>query len=123
MPTPEVTYAFYRDEYGGEAIDPADWGWYAKRAAGYLAALSAKCAVTPLYEGAEQMAACAVAEEMHNAEVAAEAAGPVKSRSIGSVSVTYDATFGGAVDLTPKGQEAALLRAAKRHLNVYAGLR
>lgn len=120
-----VTYDFYEDSYGGTAIAEADWEGYAAKASAYLAKLEAICKVTPYEEKGREMALCAVAEQYQNIDVAAGASsgqGTVKGASIGSVSVSFDATAGGAIDLSPKGQRKMLLDAAREYLHVYAGV-
>lgn len=126
MALPEVTYAYYAGAYGGSAIAEEDWEGYAAKAAAYLAKLGALHKVTPYGDDADDAwrdALCAVAEQHQTIDVASGAAsgGAVSSASIGSVSVSYDATFGGAVDLSPAGQARMLLDAATRYLHVYAG--
>lgn len=124
-------YTFYKEVYGGSVIAEDKWVGYAAKAAAYLTQLDALSKVTPYGDDEEQawsMAMCAVAEEYHNFDVAAnmssgESCAPVSSASVGSVSVSYDSSFGGAIDLTPAGQKRALHRAAAQYLHVYAGLR
>ncbi len=119
-----VTYEFYEESFGGSAISEDDWEGYASKAGAYLAKLEALCSVTPYAEKGREMALCAVAEQYQNFDVAAGASGQgsVKGASIGSVSATYDATAGGAVDLSPAGQRKSLLDAAGLYLHVYAGV-
>jgi len=119
-----VTYDFYEDSYGGTAIAEDDWEGYAAKAAAYLAKIEAMCSVTPYAENGREMAQCAIAEQFQNFDVAAGVSGQgtVKGASIGSVNVTYDATAGGAIDLSPKGQRKMLLEAAGLYLHVYAGV-
>ena len=128
MAVPEVAYSYYTGTYGGSAIASEDWAGYAAKAHAYLAKLDTLSKVTP-YGGDEaeawSMALCAVAEQYSNFDAAANAgggAGLVDSASIGSVSVSYDATFGGAVDLTPAGREASLIDAVRTYLHVYMGV-
>lgn len=125
MAVAPVTYAFYTGSYGGTAIPSAEWAGYEARARARLERLGAVMRIAPAVNDGEAMAVCAMAEEYHNFDVAANAGGPAgtpKSLSVGSVSVSYDATFGGAVDLTPAGQERALMRAAGAYLFVYRGV-
>lgn len=123
-------HTFYKEVYGGSVIAEDEWVGYVAKSAAYLTRLDELNKVTPYGDDEEKswsMAMCAVAEEYHNFDVAAnmsssESCAPVSSASIGSVSVSYDRSFGGAVDLTPTGQEHALHRAATQYLHVYAGL-
>ena len=125
MAVTPVTYAFYTGTYGGSAISSEEWTGYEARARAKLERIEALYKVTELSEDGESMAVCAMAEEYRNFDVAANSggsAGIAKSLSVGSVSVAYDTTFGGSVDLTPAGQEAALMRAAEAFLHVYRGV-
>ena len=128
MAIPNADYTFYSKVYGGSAIAEDEWKGYAAKAAAYLSRLDALGNVTPYGDDGERawlMAACAVAEEYHNFDVAANGAdscGPVSSASVGSVSVSYDGTFLGAVDLSPAGRERSLHGAASDYLHIYLGL-
>ncbi|MCI8469358.1 MAG: hypothetical protein HFJ75_07750 [Eggerthellaceae bacterium] len=115
-------YDFYANEYGGVLIAEEDWRTYAGPAMAYLARLTATCRVTPYAPDGRERAVCAAAEALHGLSEA-EGRAAVRSASIGSVSTSYDATRGGAVDLTPKGKAAALLRAVSLYVHVFAGVR
>lgn len=134
MPCPETAYCFYRDTYGGTSIEEERWAAMSARAGAYIAKLEATSTVTP-YAPADDddavslawsMALCAVADRMaaHEAATAAGAGGrgPVSAVTVGSVSTSYDPTFGGSLDLTPAGREADLFDAATRYLHVYLGV-
>lgn len=130
MVVPNADYTFYKEAYGGSVIAEDEWEGYASKAAAYLSRLGSLSVVTPYGDDEDQawsMAACAVAEEYHNFDVAANggagmAGGPVSSASVGSVSVSYDSTFGGSIDLSPAGRERALRDAASQYLHVYLGI-
>lgn len=118
---PSVEYSWYADEYGGSAIGREEWPARSREARGYLRRLCSTARVTPYGADSWSMAVCAVADRMAELD-GAEARAAVSSASIGSVSTSYDATRGGALDLSPAGRERALLDAAKAHLHVYAGV-
>ena len=125
MALPEVAYGFYEDDYGGTAIDEESWPAAERRARLWLDSRMAMATVTALCDDAESMAVCAVADE--EARIAAalaanDGAGPLTSVSVGSVSESYDATFGGAVDLTEVGRERSRMLAAKLYLHFYWGV-
>lgn len=130
MAVPNADYTFYRETYGGSAIAEDEWDGYAAKSVAYLSRLDAMSVVTPYGDDGEcawSMAVCAVAEEYHNLDVAANGGADlpgasVSSASVGSVSVSYDPTFGGAIDLSPAGRERALHDAASLYLHVYLGL-
>ncbi|WP_304598247.1 hypothetical protein [Adlercreutzia caecimuris] len=117
-------YSFYAETYGGTSIEEAAWPGYARRGAAYVERLRALCKVTP-YGGGEDsyaLAACAAADAFQAHDAAAERAA-VSSVSVGSVSTSYDAGCGGAVDLTPDGLRRSLLEAVGLYLHVFAGAR
>ncbi len=61
-----VDWAFYRDMYGGEAIDEEAFGRFARRAAWMLDALTfGRIDKTYARSKAVKMACCAVAETLH----------------------------------------------------------
>ncbi len=125
MPSLNVDYTYYKDTYGGTTIPEDEWSGYATRAESYLDRISVLSTVTPYGnddDRAWSMALCAVAEEYCNFDVAANSAGSVKSASVGSVSETFDATYGGAIDLSPNGQKRALHDAASNYLHIYVGI-
>lgn len=128
MASLNVPYSYYKEAYGGTLIAEEEWVGYANDASAYLAHLDALSSVTPLGDDDERalnMAICAVAEASHTLDAAASGTsgnGPAKSVSIGSVSASFDNTFGGAIDLTPDGQKRFMLDAAKKYLHVYVGL-
>lgn len=128
MAIPEVTYAYYTGTYGGSAIEQEDWAGYEAKARSYLAQLDTLSKVTPYGDDGEtawKMALCSLAEQYQNFDIAANGAangGTVQSASIGTVSVSYDTTRNGAVDLSIAGREAALLDAVRNYLHVYMGV-
>lgn len=118
---PSVEYGWYTGEYGGSAIDREEWPARSRAARVWLRRLCSTARVTPYGADSWPMAVCAVADAMADLD-AAERKASVSAASIGSVSTSYDATRGGALDLSPAGRERALLDAAKAHLHVYAGV-
>lgn len=125
MPSLNVDHTYYKDVYGGTTIAEDEWSGYASRAEAYLDRIDALSSVTPYGDDDERawsMALCAVAEEYCNFDIAANSAGSVKAASVGSVSETFDATFGGAIDLSPEGQKRNLHDAASRYLHIYVGI-
>ena len=127
MALPEVTYAYYTGTYGGSAIEQGDWTGYEAKARSYLVKLGTRSSVTPYgdEETAWKMALCSLAEQYQNFDIAANgaaSAGAVESASIGTVSVSYDLTRNGAVDLSIGGREASLLDAVRNYLHVYVGV-
>lgn len=119
---PNVEYDWYTGEYGGSAIGREEWPARSRAARAWLRRQCSLSRITPYGADSWPMAVCAVADAMAELD-AAEKRAAVSSASIGSVSTSYDATRGGAVDLSPAGRERALLDAAKAHLHVYAGVR
>ena len=116
-------YAFYTDAYGGTAVGEAEWPARASRADAWLMREEALSRMTPLGNPGEcrAMAICALADKGAELE-GALADARVSSVSAGSVSTSYDATAGGAFDLTPAGRERALRAAIAPWFHVYTGL-
>lgn len=116
-------YNFYRNEYMGDAISGADFPRLIKRARDQLAWYR-RIYMVEAEEGCrdEKLALCAMAEALYNAEVVANGDGGIQSASIGSVSTSYGNTAAQAVDVTPKGVERALYKAATLYLDIYRGV-
>lgn len=117
----DVSYLFYTAEYGGDGIpDEETFDRLAKRAAAQLARYRRIYTVTAPEGDSERMAICAMADALYYFECAQNGTGgPVSSASIGSVSVSYDAS--GSVDVSPAAQARELYRAASLYLDIYRG--
>ncbi len=112
-----VTYDFYRDSWLGGSIPEEEFGWFAARADEWLCRLRRICRVSVPAgsDCAEEKTLCAVADALYcfeQIQSGAQAAGV----SIGSVSSTR--AQGAQPDLSPKAQEAELLRCARRYLDI-----
>ena len=120
-----VDYTFYADKYRGGSISMEEWSGYECRAAAQLARYKRIYTVTAP-EGvpdAEELAVCAMAEALFSFDLLANGeGGPVQSASIGSVSVSYGALSGSAIDISPKGQARELYRCACLYLDIYRGV-
>ena len=116
-------YEFYKCRYIGGSISYEEWPEYETRAMAILYRYKRIYTVTvPDYEPeAEKLAVCAMADALHSFDVIANGeGGPVKSASIGSVSVGYGSTD--AVDVSPAGQAKELYRCASMYLDIYRGV-
>ena len=102
-----VEYSFYRDEYRGTAIPQEQWPVLEARAKGQLERWRRIYRVEADELG-EAMAICAMDESM--AEY--DAAGELRSASIGSVSVEFRV----------RGRERVLLEKAEMYLDIYRGV-
>lgn len=102
-----VDYSFYRDEYRGTAIPEEQWPVLEARARNQLDRWRRSFTIQADETG-EAMAICAMAESM--AEY--DAAGELRSASIGSVSVEYRV----------RGRERVLLEKAGMYLDIYRGV-
>ena len=112
-------YEFYVNQYGGSAIDEGQWPELSRRASEKLAQYKRRYRVTG-GETQERMAVCAMAEVLDYYEAAMSGTSAVQSASIGSVSVNYGSAIS-KIDLSPKGQEKSLYRAACQYLDIYRG--
>ena len=115
-------YGFYRNDYMGDAIPEADFPRLIKRAGEQLALYRRIYTVDAKQGGAEEdMALCAMAEALYNAEIVANGEA-LQSASIGSVSTSYGSEAAKAVDVTPAGVERALFHAARLYIDIYTGV-
>ena len=74
-------------------------------------------------EGARDMAICAMVDALSAIETMLSGDGiAVSSASIGSVSVSYGSPTALGVDLSEKGQDRQLYKAASRYLDIYRGV-
>ena len=120
-----VTHEFYTGTFHGGSISAADWFAYETRAAAQLARYKRIYTVTAPEEttDAEQMAVCAMAEQLQGFDLIANGeGGAIQSVSVGSVSTSYGSSGAQAVDVTPQGQEKALFQTACLYLDIYAGV-
>lgn len=102
-----VTYTFYKDEYHGTAIEEPQWQGLEARAQAQMA----KWKRSIRFDGEARdlnMAICAMAESMAETD----AAGELRSASIGSVSVVYRV----------RSREKVLLEKASAFLDIYRGV-
>lgn len=119
-----VEYVFYAATYQGECVSEELWPVYETRAAVQLAKYKRAYAVSAP-EGAldaESMAVCAMADALYGFDLLANGeGGPVRSTSIGSVSVSYGGTSEAAIDISSAGQAKELYRCACLYLDIYRG--
>ena len=116
-------YEFYKCRYNGGSIPYDNWPEYSNRAEAILYRYKSIYTVTVHQEepDGEKLAVCAMAEALYNFDLIANGeGGPVKSASIGSVSVGYGSTD--AVDVSPAGQAKELYRCASLYLDIYRGV-
>lgn len=116
-----VPYDFYTGTYHGSAIPEAAWPALERDASAKLNQYKRKYTVTAPDGDAEAMAVCAMAEALDYMEAAQNGTGAVQSASIGSVSVSYG-NAAASMDLSPKGREKELYRAASLYLEIYRGV-
>lgn len=115
----KVDYAFYSDVFLGDLIPESEFSGIGQRACYELERFKRMYTVTSANDDAEKMAICAMADALYMIQMAQNGTGTVSSASIGSVSVSYGNTQ--QMDLSPKGQDRALYRAASIHLDIYRG--
>lgn len=115
-------YSFYTLEYMGDSVDGASFPRLSARADEQLRRYERLYTVTEPEEHARDMAVCAMVDALAAMEALLSGeGGAVSSASIGSVSVSYGAPSSLGVDLSTKGQERELYRAAARYLDIYRG--
>ena len=119
-----AAHHFYLTIYAGGLISFKEWPSYNQRAMAQLERYKRIYTVTKPREDAEDMAVCAMAEALYGFDLIANGeGGPVQSASIGSVSTSYGAQSGNAIDISPKGQARELYRCACLYLEIYRGAR
>ena len=117
------SYAFYLSEYMGDVVDEGSFSRLAARADEQLRRYERIYTVTEPEEGARDMAICAMVDALAAIETMLSGdGGAVSSDSVGSVSVSYGARTSLGVDLSEKGQERQLYKAASRYLDIYRGV-
>ena len=118
-----VAYEFYKSTYHGGSIPAEEWPALEREAAAQLARYKRIYTVATSETRGEDMAVCAMAEALYNAQLVANGeGGAVQSASIGSVSVGYGSAAAQAVDVTPAGVARALWEAASLYLDIYRGV-
>ena len=110
---------FYRETYGGSALEGAELSEYLKRAEDMLACFERHYTVTGPEEN-RKMAVCAMAEAMAYFEAAQNGQGGLRYASVGTVSVSGKGIYA-AMDISPKAQERELYRCASLYLDIYRG--
>lgn len=115
-------YTFYLTEYMGDVADNETFPRLATRADEQLRRYERLYTVTQPEEHSRDLAVCAMVDALAAMEAMLSGeGGAVSSASIGSVSVSYGAPSSLGVDLSTKGQERELYRAAARYLDIYRG--
>lgn len=109
-----TSYTFYQGVYLGESIPFESWALFAQRAGEDLERLSCALTLTPQAENAQDMAVCAMADALYYFDQAANQR-QTSAVTIGAVSAQTTAP---AVDITPKAQQAELLRCVRRYFTV-----
>ena len=114
-------FAFYREVFGGVALEEDAFLRCARRAAEQLDRFR-RCYQVTGDEHAQRMAVCAMAEAMDYFNAAQNGSGgAVYYASVGSVSMSGKGVFS-QIDLSPKGQEQELYRCAATYLDIYRGV-
>lgn len=107
-------YSFYRETYLGESIDELSWPFYVTRASEELGRLSGYLTLTPRTDNAEGMTLCAMADALYYFDTAVNQR-KATAVTIGAVSAQTSAP---AVDISPKAQQAELMRCLRRFYDV-----
>ncbi len=114
-----MSYEFYVNQYGGQAIDESQWPALASRARELLEQYKRDFTVTGTPEQ-EMLAVCALADLMLYFSNARSGQGGLRYASVGSVSVSGKGIYS-QVDISPQSENRELYRCASRYLKIYRG--
>ena len=112
---------FYREVYGGSALEGAELTEALRRAGDVLARLEHSYAVSEFVENGRKLAMCAMADSIAYFDAAQNGRGGLRYASVGTVSVSGKGIYS-AVDISPAAQERELLRCAGTYLALYRGV-
>ena len=113
---------FYREQYGGRALEGEALAEFLKRGAEELAALERTYTVKEVVPDGRAMAICAMAETLHFFDNAQNGTGGLRYASVGTVSVSGKGVYS-AVDISPAAVRRELYRCASLYLEIYRGRR
>ena len=111
---------FYRNTYGGSALEGQQLTEALKRAEDMLACYERSYTVTGS-ETARKMALCAMAEAIAYFEGAENGEGGLRYASVGTVSVSGKGIYS-PVDISPEAQSRELYRCAATYLDICRGV-
>ena len=114
-------FRFYREVYGGTALEEEAFREAVARAADVLLDYARAYQLTGT-DHAEAMALCAMAEVIAYFDAAQNGQGGLRYAKVGSVSVSGKGIYS-QVDISPQAQEKELYRTACRYLAIYRGVR
>ena len=112
-------FRFYRQVYGGTALEEEIFSEAAARAIDVLRGYERAYRVTGSEEE-KAKAICAMAEAIAYFDAAQNGEGGLRYAKVGSVSVSGKGIYS-QVDISPKAQEQELYRAASLYLTIYRG--
>ena len=113
-------FRFYRQVYGGTALEEEIFSEAAARAIDVLRGYERAYRVTGSEEE-KAKAICAMAEAIAYFDAAQNGEGGLRYAKVGSVSVSGKGIYS-QVDISPKAQEKELYRTASRYLEIYRGV-
>jgi len=111
---------FYREVYGGTALEGAELTESLKRAGDVLTRLEHAYTVREFVENGRKLAMCAMADSIAYFAAAQNGQGGLRYASVGTVSASGKGIYS-AVDISPKAQEMELYRCARTYLDIYRG--
>lgn len=112
---------FYREVYGGKALEGAQLTEFLTRAEDQLRLYEQAYEVTEFVENGRKLAICAMAEALSYFDAAQNGNGGLRYASVGTVSVSGKGIYG-SLDISPAAQGRELYRCAGTYLNIYRGL-
>ena len=111
---------FYRDHYGGTALEVGEFPGFLARAEDQMAMYERMYRIYGDGE-ARRMALCALAEAIAYFEAAQNGQGGLRYASVGTVSVSGKGIYS-QMDISPVAREQELLRCVKRYMTLYRGV-
>ena len=112
-------YDFYKNTYGGTAIEAEEFPELIARAEDKLRLYERSYRVSG-EEAMRKMALCAMAEVIDYFDAAQNGQGGLRYASVGTVSVSGKGIYS-QVDISPAAQEKELYRTASLYLDIYRG--
>ena len=111
---------FYREIYGGRALEGEALTEFLARAEDQLRLYESVYTVQEFVENGRKLAQCAMAEALSYFEAAQNGTGGLRYASVGTVSVSGKGIYQ-SLDISPGAQAAELYRCASTYLNIYRG--
>ena len=113
---------FYKEIYGGTALEGAQLTEFLARAEDQLRLFEQVYTVTELVPNGRRMAVCAMADALAYFDAAQNGTGGLRYASVGTVSVSGKGIYQ-SLDISPAAQTRELYRCAGTYLSIYRGMK